>query len=52
MVSNYKPTLNGQVLVKDPSQKQTYIIENRLLNFNPSTDAWFVFTNNRLQVIK
>lgn len=50
--SNQQPTFSGQVLVKDPSQQQTYLTEKRALNFNPAGDAWLVFYNNRLQVVK
>ena len=47
-----QPIFSGQVLVKDPSQKQTYLTERRALNVNAATDAWLVFYNNRLQVVK
>jgi hypothetical protein len=50
--SNQQPTFSGQVLVKDPSQQQTYLTEKRALNFNPATDAWLVFNKKGLQVVK
>ncbi|MCY7421905.1 MAG: hypothetical protein LH478_09210 [Chitinophagaceae bacterium] len=46
------PRLSGSVLVRDPSQKQTYISMDSAVKFNPSTDAWFIFKNDRLQVVK
>ena len=52
MVPRQKPLFSGKALVRDSSQKRTYIIENRLLNFDPVTDAWFVFYNYQLQVVK
>ena len=52
MVPGQKPLFSGKALVRDSSQKRTYLIENRLLEFNSSTDAWFVFTNYRLKVIE
>lgn len=52
ILTNQEPNFSGQVLVKDPSQKQTYISEMRALNFNAKTDAWLVFKNNGLQVVK
>jgi hypothetical protein len=41
------------ILLRDTTQQQTYISkEVAPLVFNPQTDAWFIFKDDRLQVIK
>ena len=52
MVTGVKPLLAGSVLIRDPAQKQTYISVKSAINFTPSTDARFIFKNDRLQVVK
>lgn len=41
-----------QQLLRDSSQRQTYIIKQVNRTFNQQTDSWFTFKSDRLQVVK
>lgn len=51
-LTNSQPLFNGQLLVKDTTQAQTYCSIQRTFTYNATTDAWFVFNNEKLQIVK
>jgi hypothetical protein len=50
---NYTTTSFNRILIKDTTQQKTYIqLAITPTPFNPQTDAWFIFSDSTLKVIK